>query len=406
MLPDDLHDNMWDKEVIDDPYTYYGLLRERDPIHWNEQYEVWIITSHADVVWVTRYPELLSSAIYFNDSRPPYPQIDESDLGLFEYARRVQGDQFIQHDRPGHLDMRKALHEFFLRRSLESWRPLVKAAIKDLLDESEGLGRMDVMRDFATPLPVFVISEMMGVPRQDRPLIRSLTQQFVRITYGETDRMKVADQGLKGLMEYVESLVQERQSHPGDDLVSVVLGGERSGAFNRHQVLVNLVLLLVAGHETTVNLLCNGLLALVRNPKEWHRLKSDPTLVESTTEECLRFDSPIKSLQRIAADDVVIREKTLRKGDRVRWFIASANRDPMVFDRPDEFDITRHPNPHVAFGSGIHHCLGAYLGRMEGQEAFAALAQRFDSLELDGDNLEYAPSIAFRSLTSLPITWA
>jgi cytochrome P450 len=201
-------------------------------------------------------------------------------------------------------------------------------------------------------------------------------------------------------------LVEERIHKPGDDFVSVVASGEKRGIFTRHQVLVNCSLLLLAGHETTINLLCNGTLAFLRHPEQWALFKQDPAgWAKPATEECLRYDAPVKSIQRIAAQDVEMRGKVLHKDDRLRWFISSANRDPEVFTDPDTFDITRDPNPHVSFGSGVHHCLGATLARLEGQEAFKALAERFPSLHVETEELEYQPSMTFRSLKSLPVVW-
>jgi cytochrome P450 len=401
-----INDDMFTPDVIADPYTYYGRLREEDPIHWNEKYELWVVTSYEDVVWLTRHHELFSSAVFKNDPRPPYPAIDESDLGLYEYVRQYQADQFIQHDRPEHLEMRKVVHGYFTPKSMEAWRPFVQSAIKDLLDEAEQKGRMDVMRDFATPLPVLVIAQMMGVPRQDRAHVRHLAEKLLNIGRGEPDRMKPLTEGMQGMIDYVSPLVDERLVHPGDDFISVLAQGEKAGIFTRHQVLVNTSLLLLAGHETTINLLCNGTLAFIRHPDQWALLKQDPAgRAVRATEECLRYDAPVKSIQRIASQDVEMRGKVLRKHDRLRWFISSANRDPTTFMAPDTFDISRYPNPHVAFGSGIHHCLGATLARLEGQEAFKALAERFPALALETEELEYQPSITFRSLKSLPVTW-
>ncbi len=171
-------------------------------------------------------------------------------------------------------------------------------------------------------------------------------------------------------------------------------------------MLVNTSLLLLAGHETTINLLCNGTLAFIQHPDQWAKLKQDPAgAAKLATEECLRYDSPVKSIQRIASEDVEMRGKVLKKEDRVRWFISSANRDPNMFQKPETFDIERWPNQHVAFGSGIHHCLGATLARVEGQEVFKALAERFPGFRLGNERLEYQPSITFRSLKSLPIHW-
>ena len=213
-------------------------------------------------------------------------------------------------------------------------------------------------------------------------------------------------EGMQGMMEYVAPLVNERIEQPGDDFISVLAQGEKQGVFTRHQVLVNTSLLLLAGHETTINLLCNGTLAFLRHPDQWALFKTDPEgWAKRATEECLRYDAPVKSIQRLAAHDVEMRGKTLRKDDRIRWFITSANRDPEAFAHPDTFDITRDQNPHVAFGNGVHHCLGATLARLEGQEAFKALAQRFPNLHVETEAYEYQPSIAFRSLKSLPVAF-
>jgi cytochrome P450 len=401
-----INEDMFTDDVIADPYAYYGRLRDEDPVHLNALYDLWVITRHADVVWMTRHHELFSSAVFRNDPRPPYPDIDESDLGLYEYVRNYQADQFIQHDRPEHLEMRKVVHSYFTPRSMEAWRGFVQNAITELLDAAEEKGHMDVMKDLATPLPVLVIAQMMGVPKEDRGHVRDLAEKLLNIGRGEADRMKPLTEGMQGMIDYVSPLVDERIVNPGDDFISVLAKGEKQGIFNRHQVLVNTSLLLLAGHETTINLICNGTLAFLQHPEQWALYKQDPvSQAKRATEECLRYDAPVKSIQRIAAEDVDMGGKVLRKDDRIRWFISSANRDPEVFANPDTFDITRDPNPHVAFGSGVHHCLGATLARLEGQEVFKALAQRFPSLHIATDELAYQPSITFRSLKSLPVAW-
>jgi len=401
-----LQDDMFTPDVIADPYAYYGRLRDEDPVHWNDAYALWVLTRHDDVTWMTRHNELFSSAVFKNDPKPAYPAIDESDLGLYEYVRNYQADQFIQHDRPEHLEMRKIVHGYFTPKAMESWRPFVVNAVKELLDAAEEKGSMDVMRDLATPLPVLVIAQMMGVPAEDRPYVRQLAEKLLYIGRGEYDRMPILTDGMKGMVEYVSPLVDERMVRPGDDFISVLASGEKKGVFTRHQVLVNTSLLLLAGHETTINLICNGTLAFIQHPDQWALYKEDPVgRAKWATEECLRYDAPVKSIQRLASQDIEVRGKVMEKNDRIRWFISSANRDPNVFGDPDKFDITRQPNPHVAFGNGVHHCLGATLARVEGQEIFKALAERFPGLQIESEGLDYQPSITFRSLKSLPVIW-
>ena len=302
--------------------------------------------------------------------------------------------------------MRKVVHSYFTPRAMEAWRGFVKNAITELLDAAEDQGHMDVMKDFATPLPVLVIAQMMGVPQEERPYVRHLAEKLLYIGRGEPERMTPLVEGMQGMIEYVAPLVNERIEQPGDDFISVLAQGEKQGVFTRHQVLVNTSLLLLAGHETTLNLLCNGTLAFMRHPDQWALFKTDPEgFAKRATEECLRYDAPVKSIQRLAAQDVDMRGKTLRQDERIRWFITSANRDPEVFANPETFDITRDPNPHVGFGNGVHHCLGATLARLEGQEAFKALAQRFPNLHVETEAFEYQPSIALRSLKSLPVAF-
>lgn len=399
-------DDLFAADVNADPHSYFAHLREVDPVHWNDRFKLWVVTSYEHVVWLLRHHEFFSSAVIKNTKRPPYPPINPEDRPLFEQVRRFRSEQLVEKDRPEHLEMRSVVHKYFTPTGMEGWRPFVRDAVKELLDEIEPRGRMDVMPDFAAALPVRVIAQMMGVSYEDRDRLRELADKILWANRGEPYRLQPLTDGMRGLIEYCAPLVEERMAKPTNDFISILVEGEKAGVFTRHQVLVNTALLLFAGHETTMNLICNGLLAFIRHADQWDRLRADPGgMARLATEECMRYDPPVKSTQRIAAQDVELAGKTIRKGERIRWIIASANRDPAVFPDPDRFDIGRQPNSHVAFGSGIHYCLGATLARIEGQEVFRGLAERFPRLELETDNLEYQPSLQFRSLKSLPVTW-
>ena len=400
-----INDDMFAADVIQDPYRYYGQIRDEDPVHWNELYELWVITRHDDLVWLARNHEQFSNSVYVNDPRPAYPAILDSDKELYDFMKDYRGNQLIQFDRPEHLEMRKVVHSYFTPKSMEEWRPLVRSAIKELLNAAEETGDVDLMLDLAVPLPVLVIAEMMGVPESERPHIRMLAEKLLHAGRGEPDRMRLVAEGMKGMLDYVDPMVDERIANPKDDFISVLASGEKSGVFTRQQVLVNTSLLLVAGHETTINLICNGAMALLNNRDQWDLLKTDTQgLMVRTTEEALRYDPPVKSIQRIATEDVEIRGKTIKKDERLRWFVSSANRDPNKFADPDTMDITRWPNSHVAFGAGVHHCLGATIARVEGQEVFSALAERYPNLDLRNDRAEYQESLTFRSVKSLPVS--
>jgi len=400
-------DALFDPAVIADPYPLFARLRHEDPVHWNAPFQMWIVTSYEHVVWMVRNHERFSSAVIRTDQRPPYPPVDHADLELLPGIRAFRGDQLVEQDRPAHAAMREVVHDYFTPGTMESWRPFVRAAVTELIDAVAARGQMDVHRDIAAPLPVRVIAQMMGVPEDDRDHLRELADKLLYINRGEPYRLRPLTEGIRGMIDYVSPQVDRRIANPTNDFLSVLARGEAEGVFNRHQVLVNAALLLFAGHETTMNLICNGLLAFLRHPEQFARLVGDPERhARVATEECLRYDPPVKSTQRIAATDVELGSRQIRAGDRIRWMIAAANRDPAAFANPDAFDISRQPNPHVAFGAGIHYCLGASLARIEGQEVFRAIAERLPGIALDAERLEYEPSIQFRSLKSLPVRWS
>ncbi len=400
-----ISDDMFAPDVIKDPFQYYGRIRDEDPVHWNELYQLWVITRHDDLVWLARNHERFSNSVWKNDPLPAYPAIYDSDQELYDFMRDYRGNQLVQFDRPEHLAMRKVVHSYFTPKSMEEWRPLVKSAIKELLDAAEEKGDVDLMRDLAVPLPVLVIAEMMGVPESERSLIRTLSEKLLFNGRSAPDRMRMVVEGIQGINEYVDPIVEDRMVNPKDDFITVLAEGEKSGVFTREQVLGNTALLLLAGHETTINLICNGTLAFMNHRDQWDLLKANPEgLMVRATEEALRYDSPVKSIQRIATEDVEMRGKQIKKDDRIRWFMSSANRDPNKFENPDAMDISRWPNAHVAFGAGVHHCLGATIARVEGQEVFKALAERYPNLELKTHDMEYQESITFRSVKTMAVS--
>ncbi len=401
-----LTDDLFAREVIADPYAYFGRLRAIEPVHWNERFGLWLVTGYHELVSVLRHHEQFSSAVIRDASAPPYPPVDPADAPLFDEIRDFRADQLVEKDRPEHFDQRSVVHGYFTPKAMERWRPFVRAAVEELLDDIRPHGAMDVLTELAAPLPVRIIAEMMGVPYRDRDRLRAMADGILYINRGEPHRLRPLVEAIRGIVDYAAPLVEERIDGDGEDFISVLARGEKRGVFTRHQVLVNTGLLLFAGHETTMNLICNGMLSFIRHPEQWERLRADPArMARSATEECLRYDPPVKSTQRIVAEDAELGGRMLRKGQRIRWIMAAANRDPAVFPHPDAFDIGRKPNPHLSFGSGIHYCLGATLARIEGQEVFRALAERFRRFELAGGPVEYQPSLQFRSVKSLPVRW-
>jgi len=399
-------DDLFAPEVIADPFPYYKQLRETDPVHWNERSKVWLITRYDDVSWITRHPELFSSAVDAKDPRPPYPPVEAGEEDDTAYVKRNVRGRLIQTDPPAHTQRRAAMKRYFSARSINVWRPMIAAAVAGLLDEVQDRGRMDVMRDLAVPLPLMVICELLDIPKDERHEIRTVAEKLLVGPLAIPNRMREVANAMRTMDTFIQPLVEARTERPGNDLISLLAGAEVDGVFNREEVLQNLAFFVVAGHETTINLICNGLLAFLRNPDQWDLLRSAPEqLAIGATEECLRYDPPAPSLERIALEEIELRGRTIHQFDRVRWFNSAANRDPERFSDPDRFDITRSPNPHLSFGHGIHLCLGAHLARIEGREVFPALATRFERLQLETDQLRYAPAVHLRSLKALEVSW-
>ena len=345
-LPTDL----FAPEVIADPYGWFGRLREVDPVHWNDRFGMWLVTGQPEVAWILRRHDLFSSAVIRGDSAPAYPPVDRADLPLFDEIRGFRSAQLVEKDRPEHLRQRSVVHSYFTPTAMERWRPFVRAAVEELFDgiEARGTGGsggvMDVLDELAAPLPVRIIAEMMGVPYRDRDRLRAMADGILYINRGESWRLRPLAEAIRGIVDYAAPLVEERIGGDGDDFISVLAGGEIDGAFTRHEVLVNTGLLLFAGHETTMNLICNGLLALIRHPEEWERLRADPAgMARLATEECLRYDPPVKSTQRVAAADIAVAELTGRQagGRGCGRAAVQAERD----ERPPPDHPHRGPHP-------------------------------------------------------------
>ncbi len=402
-----VHDDLYRDDVLADPFRYYGALRETDPVHWNADFKTWVVTRYDDVSWVLRHPEFFSSAFYAREERPITPPIDSGDEAVHEYVSAFRATEIIQNDPPTHTRLRAPFRHPFSPKLIREWRQVIRNVVSDLLDAVEARGKMDVIEDLGRPLPLRVISEMLGVPTGDRELVKKQAEERMQSAISlAPDRMRRAADAIREGCEYFDRLLGERAASPRDDLLGVLVKAERAGCYTRAESVSNAQGLLDAGHETTIQLIGNGTLAFMRNRDQWDLFTSSPeALAVTATEECLRYDPPLFALRRIVAADCELRGKHLSEGDRVLWVIASANRDPRAFDDPDVFDIRRQPNRHLSFGGGIHYCLGQYLARLEGQEVFTQLASRFPKLRLETEEVEYAHLRGVRSLKALPVSW-
>jgi len=386
-------------EVIADPYPLFRRLQSDDPAHWSDVLGGWVLTRYDDVRMALGDARLSADRITPFMSR----RGAQTTPGLAELARLVPLWAVFS-DPPRHTRLRGLMNRAFTTRAVERLRPRVEAIIDDLLDRIRGRETFDVMRDFAYPLPITVIAELLGVAREERDHFKSWSDElagFIGSALDTPDKYARAGRAMGAMAAYFHTLISERRREPRDDLMSVLIAAEERGdAMSEDELVATGVLLLFAGHETTTNLIGNAVLALLRHRGEVPRLHADPA---AAVEEFLRYDGPTQAMVRIAGEDVGLHGRTIRRGDRIFTMIGAANRDPDQFPDPDRLDLQRQPNRHIAFGYGIHFCIGASLARLEAQLALPALLARFPALTLPVDQPRWLPSLVFRGVSSLPV---
>jgi cytochrome P450 len=386
-----------------DPFPLYRWLRDHDPVHWSPRLKMWVVTRYDDVSRILQDPIRFSSDRFrriraeFADRRPD-----------IEDVARILRDWAVYRDPPDHTRLRGLLNKAFTPRTVENMRARIQQVVDELLDQVARQRRMDFIADFAFPLPATVIGAMLGVPGADLPQLKTWSDQIASYIGGAQqgrDNIQSAGRGLSSVVEYFRALIRTRDASPTGDLVSLMLEAEDRGDMLSHEEVVsNCVLLLFAGHETTTDLLGNGLFHLVRS-RTHLLLQEDPGKIPGAIEEILRYDPPVAGKIKVASEDIELHGRRIRQGDLVAIMISAANRDPRQFDDPDALIITREAR-HLAFGQGIHFCLGAALARLEAQVALTALLRRFGEFELADETPRWKRQIFFRGLHTLPITFA
>ncbi len=399
--------DLFSPAAVADPYPVLDHLRDTDPVHWSPRYRSWFVTRHADVSAALRDPRFSSDRIGpFVDAKLSGPDADPA----LQQTFAVLADWMVFKDPPDHTRLRRLLRTAFTPRSVAALEPRVRALSDELLDAVAGAGRADLVGSYAYPLTAAVIAEMLGVPAADRDLFKAWSDAISSLVFaglGTPERYERATVGMLELRDYLGDLAERATRDPGDDLMSaLVQARDEDDTLSDEEAISTGVLLLFAGHETTTNLIGNALLALLQHPDQRALLESGEVGVGPAIEEFLRYDGPAKTVVRQMAVDVELGGQVLRAGQRVFLCPPSANRDPAVFPRPGELDLTRRENPHVGFGFGLHYCLGAPLARLEAGVAIPAVLDRLPGLELDpAAELSWAPVLLSRGLTGLPVRW-
>jgi len=392
-MADEVAYNPFDPSFHADPYPHYRNLLAGPPRRLALRVPVVLVARYADVVAVTRDHATFSSAMPpFMFSRGPDP---------FGGALTMPFS-----DPPVHTRLRRMVARDFSPRRIALLAPRIVEVTQQLLEASGPGGRFEAMSALANQLPVVIIAEMLGVPSEHRERFRRWSDAVASNGMGR-NRDESAERGVAELREYLAEEIERRQFERGDDLISALVAArDDDEKLSSDELLAFVVLLLVAGNETTTNLIGNGLLALARNPDQYQRLRRDPALIPSAIEEMLRYDSPVQMLLRFAQRDTEVGGTRIEAGAVVAVIFGAANRDPASFSEPERFDVAREPNDHLAFGDGIHFCIGAPLARLEARIAFEAMVERFGTIALAEPSvpLSYRGSFVTRGLRELPLS--
>jgi cytochrome P450 len=394
--------------ALENPYPIYSVIRTvrpvlEVPVPGFSGPGVWMLTRYADVHGVLRDPR-------FSVERIRAPIVRDNLDRMPEFLRQsAQGlRSMLIMDPPDHTRVRKLVNKAFTPKRIAALRGHIEALVRTLTDECAAKGRFDLIHDLAEPLPAIVIAELLGVPAADHRRFREWSSALIAgiaAPGAGGEQRETARRAGESLFGYLADTIADRRRKPQDDLISAMIQAqEERDALSDAELLATSNLLLLAGHETTTNLIGNGTLALLREPDAWRRLCGEPELLPSAVEELLRFDGPVQATVRVALEDVAIDGHTIPQGALVLVSIGAANHDPAVFANPEQLDLARDPNPHLAFGFGTHFCLGAPLARLEAVLAFEALTRRFPRLELVDDNPRYRPNPVLRGLSHLEVT--
>ena len=394
--------NIVSAEFKADPFPFFARLRASDPVYRTtlpDKTVVWLLTRYDDVT------ALLRDERFTKNRRSALTKEQLRKLPWVPPMFRPLERNMLDVDPPDHTRLRSLVHKAFTPGLVEQMRLRTQTIADELLDRVVSTGEMDLIRDFALPLPMTIITEILGVPAKDHDKFHRWSKAVVSLS-SPTPTLRVLP-GVWKFIRYLRQFFKLRRRDPQDDLVTALIKAEEAGdKLSEDELLAMVFLLLIAGHETTVNLIGNGILALIENPNQMRKLRSEPSLVKPAIEELLRYTSPVlMTTERYARENAMIHDVTIPQGEMILGVIGSANRDEAVFDNPNELLITREPNRHLSFGQGIHFCLGAPLARMEGQIAFTTLLRRLPDLRLKhpAQSLRWRPSIFLRGLASLPL---
>lgn len=395
--------NFVSEEFLNNPYPMYRWLRENEPVHWSEELQAWIVSRYDDVTTA-----LADHRIAADRVTPRLLQLPEAEQKRYEaFAKRMQMWMLLL-DRPEHTRLRRLVNTALTSDVVLSFRPTITRLVDEMLKGYENEGRMDFIADLAYPLPLYVVSTILGIPESGRQKAKRCAEAIVNFVGAPPEiyieRIENAKAYVDEMTEYLRGILHCRKSHPQNDFLTALLNAEAEGqVMSEEEILATSIMMIFAGFETTMNLVGNGLLTLLRHPDVMETLRREPELIPRAMAEMLRYEAPVQRLSRMALDDIELRGRKIKKGELVFLLIGSANRDPKVFPDPDTFDIRRDNHNQLAFGFYIHKCPGTSLANLEGKIVFTELLRRFSHIRAVHEKPHWQNNLSVRSLKTFPI---
>ena len=394
-------------EFARDPYAIYARMREEFPIYYHREWDMYLLSTYEDIVTLVNDPRLVRTLDHVMTAEEVAARHEvenwQSTPNLSRYVRfSILESEGEVHDR-----LRRLVFHLFTPARVSALRDVVQTQVNERLDAIIEEREIDFIEDFVAPIPGYIIGKLLGVPEEDRPHLRVWSENIVQFFEPErtVEQIQLAEETTTEFADYLIKLAAQRRSKPEDDLISDLIAAVSAGKLNEDEFISTCMLILMAGHGSTIDVSGNGMLALLRHPEQMQKLRTQPALIQTAVQEMVRYDPPLPFFHRFALEDMEYKDQVFDKGTKFGVLYASANRDPAQFNNPDSFDVTRDPNRHLAFGIGTHFCLGNHLARLNMDIMFTSLLDKLPDISLATEQPEFRIGLSSRGLKTLPVSW-
>ncbi len=394
-------------EFARDPYAIYARMREEFPIYYYREWDMYLLSTYEDIATLVNDPRLVRTLDHVMTAEEVAARHEaekwQSTPNLSRYVRfSILESEGEVHDR-----LRRLVFHLFTPARVSALRDVVQTQVNERLDAIIEEREIDFIEDFVAPIPGYIIGKLLGVPEEDRPHLRVWSENIVQFFEPErtVEQIQMAEETTTEFADYLIKLAARRRSNPEDDLISELITAESEGKLNKDEFISTCMLILMAGHGSTIDVSGNGMLALLRYPEQLQKLRTQPALIQTAVQEMFRYDPPLPFFHRFTMEDMEYKDQVFEKGTKFGVLYASANRDPAQFNNPDSFDVTRDPNRHLAFGIGTHFCLGNHLARLNFDIMFTSLLNKLPEIRLATEHAEFRIGLTSRGLKTLPVSW-